>query len=273
MQPGNEVKHHSTSLDYLSQDDIVRLALKLSTSRRRPKNDMYFVSTNTLVGIDIVPGLQRLGVHSTIEKQELTTVNTKTLCNVPGCNRNFDTVLAYDRHYSRLHRFQCSQCHRMLPSGHLLDLHLSEQHDSFFAAQLSAYPDRAFYACFIKECNRSSLTPEKRRDHCISDHSFPSNYRFETHKPLMASASGGTTSGQAKPLQSINGQIRFVNFGHSNRKTFVSTNLNDNVEDYAKVLTKGQRRKSGEDRHNKSQQEPYFTDLSMVDVMDCLDDM
>lgn len=57
-------------------------------------------------------------------------------CNVPGCRKQFDTVFAYESHYNSLHRYLCAECRKCLPSAHLLDLHLSERHDSFFAVQV-----------------------------------------------------------------------------------------------------------------------------------------
>lgn len=49
-------------------------------------------------------------------------------------------MLQYDQHYNSYHRFTCSQCSKSLPSSHLLDLHLMEAHDAFFAAQAEKKP-------------------------------------------------------------------------------------------------------------------------------------
>lgn len=65
---------------------------------------------------------------------------TSIWCHVPNCNNHFDTVFAYENHYNAFHRYLCSQCRKQLPSAHLLDLHLSERHDSFFAAQAERKP-------------------------------------------------------------------------------------------------------------------------------------
>jgi hypothetical protein len=32
-------------------------------------------------------------------------------------------------------RYECTQCHAALPTARLLDIHVAEMHDSFFAAQ------------------------------------------------------------------------------------------------------------------------------------------
>lgn len=79
----------------------------------------------------------------TIIKSKLTCVRSCShfvRCNIPNCEQQFDTVFAYESHYNTLHRFLCGQCSKHLPSAHLLDLHLSETHDSFFAVQAEKKP-------------------------------------------------------------------------------------------------------------------------------------
>lgn len=66
--------------------------------------------------------------------------SNRVRCNIPNCNQEFDTLFAYENHYNSLHRFLCAQCTKNLPSAHLLDLHLSEKHDSFFAVQSERKP-------------------------------------------------------------------------------------------------------------------------------------
>lgn len=61
-------------------------------------------------------------------------------CEVPGCQVTFSSLLDFEMHYNSCHRFICSQCRKPLPSAHFLDLHLSETHDSFFAAQAARKP-------------------------------------------------------------------------------------------------------------------------------------
>lgn len=70
-------------------------------------------------------------------------------CNIPNCNQEFDTLFVYESHYNSLHRFLCAQCSKNLPSAHLLDLHLSETHDSFFAVQAERKPMVRFLHTYI----------------------------------------------------------------------------------------------------------------------------
>lgn len=275
--------------EVLDQTEVVRLVQLFRTACRRPRNDQFFESTNEFAGIGNVPGLRRLGVYSTLEDVDdndgpsqaiggVTTSTNKTHCNVPGCNRILDNVQAYERHYSRMHRFQCSQCHRMIASDHLLDLHLSEQHDSFFAAKVSAHRERAFYACLIKECTRFSFTPEERKDHCIREHSFPPQFRFETKKtPLLDAPSSvncpDTIRISQHAKQKTNGSVHFVNFGHSKQKTFASAKHVAEDVNYAKVLTQSQLNVSDQPSQALKTSDLEAKDILMGDIMDCLDDL
>lgn len=46
------------------------------------------------------------------------------------------------------HKFECSTCHACLPTAHLLDIHVAEVHDSFFAAQ--AARRLPVYLCLVE---------------------------------------------------------------------------------------------------------------------------
>jgi hypothetical protein len=41
----------------------------------------------------------------------------------------------FEGHYNSVHRHVCSVCRRTLPSNHLLDIHLLENHDAMFQLQ------------------------------------------------------------------------------------------------------------------------------------------
>lgn len=66
--------------------------------------------------------------------------STTISCQILNCKATFDTVFAYDNHYNAQHRYRCSCCQKQLPSAHLLDLHLMEKHDSYFAVQAERKP-------------------------------------------------------------------------------------------------------------------------------------
>lgn len=52
----------------------------------------------------------------------------------------FNSLMGYEEHYNTSHRYVCGTCHKRLPSPHLLDLHISETHDSYFEALAEKKP-------------------------------------------------------------------------------------------------------------------------------------
>lgn len=77
--------------------------------------------------------------------------------------------------------YSCAECRKILPTAHLLDLHITEQHDFYFAASVER-GDKPMFSCFLEECTEKFQSPRKRKDHCIVIHKFPANYRFDQGK-------------------------------------------------------------------------------------------
>ncbi|EFN51066.1 hypothetical protein CHLNCDRAFT_141422 [Chlorella variabilis] len=73
--------------------------------------------------------------------------------------------------------FECGRCHAALPTARLLDIHVSEMHDSFFAAQ--AARRMPVYLCLVEGCARKFCTVEERKQHLTEHHKFPRNYNFD----------------------------------------------------------------------------------------------
>lgn len=78
-------------------------------------------------------------------------------------------------HFS--HRYECTVCHTSLPTAHLLDLHICELHDSYFAAQVARR--MPVYRCLVESCCRKFRTIEDRRQHLLDTHQYPKNYHFD----------------------------------------------------------------------------------------------
>ena len=79
-------------------------------------------------------------------------------CQVPGCNATFNQLLDSEFHYASKHTFACSVCQKSLPSSHLLGLHISENHDSFFDVLSQKRPS---YECLLETCaNANSGGPK-----------------------------------------------------------------------------------------------------------------
>ncbi|KAL1895290.1 hypothetical protein Cpir12675_003307 [Ceratocystis pirilliformis] len=85
---------------------------------------------------------------------------------------SFRSFHDYEAHYARDHSYRCYECHRNLPSEHLLDVHIEECHDAFTAVK------RERGEKTVKSCERKCSTPQKRRMHLIDKHLYPKNFFF-----------------------------------------------------------------------------------------------
>jgi len=122
-------------------------------------------------------------------------------CQAPGCTKTFSQLIESELHYNAVHRHSCSVCRKSLPSPHLLELHIQESHDSFFAVMSER---KASYQCFLPTCPQVTWSPEERHEHVVEEHKFPPDFRFDEvkKKTKPASANGnGLTNGSAKVKQ------------------------------------------------------------------------
>lgn len=69
----------------------------------------------------------------------ITCVPGAFTCTMPPtCSQHphyFKTVEEFEHHYYKYHGFSCSVCHRVFPSQIILELHITENHDSFAQAR------------------------------------------------------------------------------------------------------------------------------------------
>jgi hypothetical protein len=95
----------------------------------------------------------------------------------PNCSllAPFSTFKEYEEHYNKYHENICSQCHNILPTRHLLHLHLLECHDSFFAVK--SVGSKSF-ECFVETCKKKFKYSKDRIRHLINLHKFPCNFQF-----------------------------------------------------------------------------------------------
>ncbi|XP_045709831.1 zinc finger protein 511 isoform X1 [Phyllostomus hastatus] len=100
-------------------------------------------------------------------------------CQVAGCCQVFDTLEDFEHHYHTQHRNTCSFCKRAFPSGHLLDIHILEWHDSLFQI-LSERQD--MYQCLVEGCTEKFKTSKDRKDHLVRRHLYPADFRFDKPK-------------------------------------------------------------------------------------------
>ncbi|KAL2769072.1 zinc finger protein 511, partial [Daubentonia madagascariensis] len=115
-------------------------------------------------------------------------------CHVAGCCQVFDALEDYEHHYHTLHRNVCSFCRRAFPSGHLLDAHILEWHDSLFQI-LSERQD--MYQCLVEGCTEKFKTSKARKDHLVRLHLYPADFRFDKPQKGRGPATPGASQNTA----------------------------------------------------------------------------
>ncbi|XP_017044708.1 protein lethal(2)k10201 [Drosophila ficusphila] len=119
----------------------------------------------------------------------------------------------------------CAECRRMLPTAHLLDLHITEQHDLYFAASVDR-GDKPMFSCFLEECTIKFQTPRQRKDHCIVVHKFPANYRFDQGKDKAKEKRQPKSKVNSMEVDEVHDETRSLpyikafSFGHQTHRTF-----------------------------------------------------
>uniref|UniRef100_A0A8I4A2W8 Zinc finger protein 511 n=1 Tax=Callithrix jacchus TaxID=9483 RepID=A0A8I4A2W8_CALJA len=124
-------------------------------------------------------------------------------CQVAGCCQVFDALDDYEHHYHTLHRNVCSFCKRAFPSGHLLDAHILEWHDSLFQI-LSERQD--MYQCLVEGCTEKFKTSRDRKDHMVRTHLYPVDFRFDKPKKSRSPASPGAGTKASAEVQGNSGE-------------------------------------------------------------------
>ena len=100
-------------------------------------------------------------------------------CHISGCKKSFKTIAQYSSHYAVAHRHSCHICGASLPNVKLLDMHVAERHDSFFAAQAAR---QASYACLVDGCPFKAWNAKQRAEHLTSVHKYPIGYTYDLQR-------------------------------------------------------------------------------------------
>ncbi|XP_025953221.2 zinc finger protein 511 isoform X1 [Dromaius novaehollandiae] len=138
------------------------------------------------------PLLEDGDVHRHLYLQDVLTSVTEVAerskvsefcCHISGCCQVFDTLEGYEHHYNTLHRNVCSFCKRSFPSGHLLDIHILEWHDSLF--QIMAEKQN-MYKCLVEGCAEKFKSSKDRKDHLVTIHLYPADFRFDRPKKIKS---------------------------------------------------------------------------------------
>ncbi|RUS72793.1 hypothetical protein EGW08_019453 [Elysia chlorotica] len=116
--------------------------------------------------------------QSKLESEKENTIES-FVCGVQGCSAQFTSLASHESHYHTSHNFVCHVCRRVFVSNFLLDIHLEENHDSYFQV-LS--PKIDMYRCLVESCALKFRTAELRKDHLVTVHKFPAPFSF--HGPI-----------------------------------------------------------------------------------------
>ncbi|KAL3871803.1 hypothetical protein ACJMK2_039775 [Sinanodonta woodiana] len=110
---------------------------------------------------------------------ESDTSETKVLCSIAGCSAVFSSLKKYEAHYNITHQHVCSICHKIMPSAHLLEIHILETHDNMFGLLAAS---KNMYQCLLESCTERFPTASSRREHMKKVHKYPANFRFDRKK-------------------------------------------------------------------------------------------
>ncbi|XP_059142619.1 zinc finger protein 511-like [Physella acuta] len=124
------------------------------------------------------------------------------VCGVNGCHQVFTTIASHESHYQNSHAFACATCKRTFVSNFLLDIHLQENHDSYFQI-LSPRID--MYRCLVESCDQKFRTAELRKDHLVSQHKYPANFTFHGLISSKAKVQSKETSSTSSSLMETDG--------------------------------------------------------------------
>lgn len=120
------------------------------------------------------------------EKLQITRLEEQqsweTVCPVVGCKAKLNGLQDLEDHYFTRHTAICCVCSHVFPTTRLLDLHVSEAHDSFFQAKAArGYP---MYKCLVEGCDALFLNDASRHQHLVDKHKFPLRFHFHKKKHL-----------------------------------------------------------------------------------------
>jgi hypothetical protein len=74
-------------------------------------------------------------------------------CQYSCCTKMFATTFEAEDHFNSCHAFACAECRRCFPCEHLLDLHVSENHDVFFKVKAEKEPMVRFARNIVFQIN------------------------------------------------------------------------------------------------------------------------
>lgn len=189
------------------------------------------------------------------EASSLETMLPRTYpCFALGCHQVFESLEECDSHYFNMHTRECTQCRAVLPNNHLLDLHISEAHDSYFASALER--GKAKYSCLIASCKSSFECERDRNRHLRNVHIYPRWFRFhprgDAAKGNIFSNGEGRRQGEKRSFRRGKGK-RFSKTDTSESGTIGTNAITNTNESYDERKQKQlERKKARKERQKKA---------------------
>ena len=113
----------------------------------------------------------------------------KYICTQINCQACFSDFDAFDYHANTAHMHRCIVCCRDFHNSRLLDIHVTEKHDSYFEVLSKREPS---YVCLVEGCDFKFSDDWERRRHLQQVHKYPKSYNFHNptqHKRTVAKKS------------------------------------------------------------------------------------
>lgn len=160
--------------------------------KRRRIDDDFFARGNRIAHQDsgAIFYVEEHPMEKNVEPMDVSNDENNTIsvdqssicypCCVPGCTATFSTMLESEAHFDEQHVHQCGECHVVFSCSHLLELHLQEVHDSYFAASVER--NQASFKCLVESCGESFASTDERLEHLQSQHQYPRWFRFPISK-------------------------------------------------------------------------------------------
>lgn len=185
--------------------------------RKHPPDGPFFASGNLereLLAKQVILEIseeEKLQI-SCLEEEE----HWKMMCPVVGCKAKLNGLKDLETHFFSRHTAMCSVCSCVFPTSRLLDLHVSEAHDSFFQAK--AARGHPMYKCLVDGCDAKFQNDASRHQHLVDKHKFPQSFEFHKKRHLSQKqrqrlhmrqrASKQTEDGQASKKQEPHACVR-----------------------------------------------------------------
>ena len=76
------------------------------------------------------------------------------------------------------------------------------------------------FSCYLEECQQKSKSQQERRDHCIKDHKFPHDFRFDKVSIRKTSVNEDDDVMDTSETSMKQKPVPVFHFGHKAQKTF-----------------------------------------------------